>query len=51
MVYKLRNKSEEELEMLYINFFSNELSGEWKSLTQGSDFENENEEELKNPIF
>lgn len=46
MVDKLRNKSEEELKMLYIKFFANELSDEWKSITQDADFKNANEEEI-----
>lgn len=46
MVDKLRNKSEEELKMLYIKFFENELSDEWKSITQNGDFKNADEEEI-----
>ncbi len=44
MVDKLRNKSEEELKMLYIKFFSNELIDEWKNITQDADFKNDDEE-------
>lgn len=46
MVDKLRNKSEEELKMLYIKFFANELSDEWKSITQDADFKSADEEEI-----
>lgn len=46
MVDKLRNKSEEELKMLYIKFFANELSDEWKSITQDGDFKSADEEEI-----
>lgn len=46
MVDKLRNKSEEELKLLYIKFFANELSDEWKSLTQDADFKSADEEEI-----
>ena len=44
MLDKLRNKSEEELKMLYIKFFSNELIDEWKNITQDADFKNDDEE-------
>ncbi|HET7115810.1 MAG TPA: hypothetical protein VFI29_04940 [Hanamia sp.] len=46
MVDKLRNKSEEELKLLYIKFFANELSDEWKSITQDADFKSADEEEI-----
>ena len=46
IVDKLRNKSQEELRMLYIKFFSNELIDEWKNITQGADFKNANEAEI-----
>jgi len=38
MVDKLRNKSEEELKMLYLKFFSDELNEEWKSITGETSF-------------
>lgn len=46
IVDRLRNKSEEELKMLYIKFFSNELIDEWKNITQAADFKNANEAEI-----
>ena len=46
MVDKLRNKSEEELKMLYVKFFANELSDEWKSITQDADFKSADEKEI-----
>ena len=46
MVDKLRNKSEEELKMLYIKFFANELSDEWKSITQDADFKSADEDKI-----
>lgn len=46
MVDKLRNKSEEELKLLYTKFFMNELSEEWKSITKDADFSRADEEEI-----
>lgn len=34
MVDKLRNKSEAELKMLYLRFFKNDLTDEWKKITK-----------------
>ena len=44
MVDKLRTKSEDELKMLYIKLFSNELIEEWNNITSDNDFNNTNEE-------
>ena len=46
MVDKLRNKSEEELKMLYTKFFSDELIDEWKNITQNADFKVSNDDEI-----
>jgi hypothetical protein len=46
MVDKLRNKSDEELKLLYLKFFSNDLIDEWKSLTADADFGNADEDEI-----
>jgi N6-adenosine-specific RNA methylase IME4 len=46
MVDKLRNKSEAELKMLYLQFFGNELKDEWKSITNDADFKNASEEDI-----
>jgi N6-adenosine-specific RNA methylase IME4 len=46
MVDKLRNKSEAELKMLYVQFFGNELKDEWKSITNDADFKNASEEDI-----
>lgn len=50
MVDKLRDKSEEELKMLYIKFFANDLSDEWLSITKDGDFKNADEEEIVKAI-
>ncbi len=36
LVNKLRDKSEEELKMLYLKFFAYELNEEWKTNYRGS---------------
>ena len=46
MVDKLRNKSDEELKLLYLKFFSNDLIDEWKSLTADADFGCADEDEI-----
>ena len=46
IVDKLRNKNEEELKLLYLKFFSNELITEWENLTMDSDFTNVSEEDI-----
>ena len=46
MVDKLRNKSEEELKMLYTKFFSNELIDEWKNIAHNADFNGSNDDEI-----
>ena len=46
MIDKLRNKSEEELKMLNIKFFSNDLINEWKNITANADFKNADEDEI-----
>ena len=38
LVDQLRNKTEKELKMLYLNFFSKDLKEEWKALTKKADF-------------
>ena len=46
MVDKLQNKSEEEIKMLYIKFFENELKEEWQTITKKSDFKNATDEDI-----
>jgi hypothetical protein len=46
MVDKLRNKSEEELKMLYIKFFSSELAEEWGEIANEADFRSASDEEI-----
>lgn len=46
MVDKLRDKTEEELKMLYLKFFSSELADEWKMTTTEADFRNATEEDI-----
>jgi hypothetical protein len=50
MVDKLRDKSEEELKMLYVRFFSDELIDEWKNITGDADFKNISEDEIVKAI-
>ena len=50
MVDKLRNKSEEELKMLYNKFFSNELIDEWKNITHNADFNGSNDDEITKSV-
>lgn len=37
IVERLQNKSEEELKLLYVKFFSGELIEEWKEITNEAD--------------
>ena len=46
IVDKLRDKNEEELKLLYLKFFSNELISEWEKLTEDTDFTNTSEEDI-----
>ena len=46
IVDKLRNKSEDELKMLYLTFFSSELADEWKNSTAEADFKKATEEDI-----
>lgn len=46
IVDKLRNKTEEELKLLYVKFFSNELVSDWKNLTKDADFNNVSEDDI-----
>ena len=50
MIDKLRNKSEDELKMLYIKLFSTELIDEWKNITEDADFGNVDEREIVKAI-
>lgn len=43
---KLRNKSEEELKLLYFKLFSNELNEKWKEITKEANFKNASDEEI-----
>lgn len=47
---KLRNKSEEELKLLNLKFFSKELSNEWETLTRDADFTTATEEDIVKAI-
>ena len=38
LVDRLRDKSEAELKMLYLQFFKTELVDEWKEITEPSNF-------------
>lgn len=46
IVDKLRDKNEEELKLLYLKFFSNELINEWENITSDADLANVSEEEI-----
>lgn len=46
LVDKLRNKSDEELKMLYVKFFSSELADEWQDITSGADFKEATEDDI-----
>lgn len=46
MIDKLRNKSEEELKMLYLRFFSDDLINEWENITADADFKNADDDEI-----
>ena len=46
MVDKLRDKTEEELKMLYMQFFEKNLIGEWDQITRDADFKNSSEEDI-----
>ena len=50
MIDKLRDKSEEELKVLYLKFFSNDLINEWKNITEDADFKNVDEDEIVKAI-
>lgn len=50
IVDKLRNKSEEELKMLYLKFFVSDLSDEWKKVTANADFGSVTEEDIVKTI-
>ncbi len=46
LVDKLRDKSEEDLKLLYISLFSKEIADEWSAITENSNFENVSEEDI-----
>ena len=46
MVDGLRNKSEEELKLLYLRFFASELNKEWQTITSAADFGKTTEEDI-----
>jgi len=46
VVDKLRNKSEAELKMLYMQLSADELVDEWKNTTESADFKNATEEDI-----
>ena len=50
LIDKLRNKSEEEIKLLQMKFFSSELSQEWASITASSTFENVSEDDIVKAI-
>ncbi len=46
IVNSLKTKSEEELKLLYINLFGDELQKEWETITQKANFGSITEKEL-----
>lgn len=46
----MREKSEEELKMLYLRVFSNDLINEWKNITADADFKDADEVEIVKAI-
>ncbi len=50
IVNSLKTKSEEELKLLYINLFADDLLREWETITQKANFGNISETELISAI-
>ena len=50
MVDSLRNKSEEELQLLYSRFFATGLKEKWKAITAPADFKDATEEDITKAI-
>jgi hypothetical protein len=50
IVDKLRNKSDEELKMLYLKFFANELNKEWEKITEEANFGGSTEDDIVKAI-
>lgn len=51
MIDKLRGKSEEELKMLYLKLFADELIDEWKAMMDKTDFSKATDEEIIQAII
>ena len=50
IVNSLKTKSEEELKLLYINLFADDLQKEWETITQKANFGSITEKELISAI-
>ena len=50
IVNSLKTKSEEELKLLYLSLFADDLQKEWKSITQKANFGRITEKELVSKI-
>ncbi|MDQ6610374.1 MAG: hypothetical protein M3Y85_11195 [Bacteroidota bacterium] len=50
MVDGLRNKSDEELKLLYLRFFATDFANEWKIITASVDFNNATDDEIVKAI-
>ncbi len=50
IVDKLRNKSDEELKMLYLKFFANKLNEEWEKITEEANFGGSTEDDIVKAI-
>jgi hypothetical protein len=46
MVDKLRTKTDAELKMLYMQFFKDDFTDEWKKITSAADFSQVTDEEI-----
>ena len=46
MVDKLRGKTDEEIKLLYNNFFATELNNGWQNLTATADFSTAKEDDI-----
>lgn len=46
LVDELRNKSDEELKLIYMRLFSDELKKEWKDITADANFDGVSDEDI-----
>lgn len=46
MINKLRNKTEEELQLLYLKFFVDDLRNEWKEIANEGNLQKASDEDI-----